>query len=93
MKAHLIAFILVFNFNDRQFYVTSLSNDQFMAMYLLIAFYYFAKSHLVKAVFWFTMAVSVNAGALIIFPTLLTVILYNNGLIRMLVSALFTVGF
>lgn len=91
-KAQLIAFILISNKEDRQYWST-MYNDEIMILYMFIAIYLAIKNKPIFASFWFTMALSVKAGVILLLPALLGQIHYNYGTIKLLTCIVMIIGF
>lgn len=64
-----------------------------MMMYMVIAVYMFASSRPLQGSFWFTMALGIKAGVILIIPALLGSVMYNHGLFKLILSILVIIGF
>ena len=68
-----------------------LFNDSFTVLYVAIAMYYMINNgNPIWASFWFTMALSVKAGAVLLVPAFLGWIQYQHGL-RNLLACIFVI--
>lgn len=86
MQAQCIALIYVTNMEERPFYVNGMYNDEFMIMYIVIAIYLFASSRPLQGSFWFSMALGIKSGAMLLLPALLSSVMYNYGPIKLILS-------
>ena len=63
----MIAAILLSNFGDNKFYA-EMYNDQIMMLYILICIYLSASNRPILASLFFTLALSIKAGAALLLP-------------------------
>ena len=66
----MIAFILLANKEDRSYWST-MYNDEIMMLYMLVAIYMVIKNKPIWGTFWFSMALGVKAGVILLIPALL----------------------
>jgi hypothetical protein len=91
-KAQMIAFILLAGKEDRMYWST-MYNDEIMMLYMLIAIYVTIKNKPLAGTFWFTLALSVKAGVILLIPALLGQIQYNHGTLKLFMALVIIIGF
>jgi len=68
-------------------------NDEIMALCIIISIYYCAKNRPLLGSFWFTMGLSIKAGAVLMIPSILGQIQYNHGTFTLFKSIFIILGF
>jgi len=91
-RAQMIAFILLAAKEDREYWAT-MYNDEIMMLYMIIAIYVTIKNKPLWGTFWFSLALSVKAGVILLIPGLLGQIQYNHGTFKLLTAFVIIIGF
>lgn len=91
-KGQLLAFAFISSHLDRH-WVTSLFNDHLMALAIVLTLHSLASDRLFLALFSFSVAYGLKAGAVLLIPALLGIIQYNYGTIKLIMSIVFLVAF
>jgi len=68
-------------------------NDEIMMLYMIIAIYVTIKNKPLWGTFWFSLALSVKAGVILLIPGLLGQIQYNHGTFKLLTAFVIIIGF
>lgn len=93
MKFQLVCFMLLGNQEVREFN-QMLFNDSITVVYAAVAMYcLIVKANPIQASFWFTNALGVKAGAVLLLPTFLGWIQYKHGVRNLLVAITVIIGF
>lgn len=88
----LLAFAFIANHLDRHF-ILGMFNDQHMALFIVLTIHSLASDRLLLALFSFSLAYGIKAGALLLIPALLGSIQYNYGTISTVMSIVSIVAF
>ena len=68
MRAQVIAFALLSNYHDRQFYANMMCSDEVMSMFLIMSIYYLGKGQTIKGITYFSLALGMNSLLILLLP-------------------------
>lgn len=91
-RAQLIGFIMLANVQDKEMY-SEMYNDELMMLYLLLSVYSALKDQPTMSSVFFTLAMSMKAGAILMVPAFLGSMFINYGAIELFKNIFIVVGF